>query len=561
MNTTPPNVNSQSQGVNSTAKRNQPQSTATNSSQPTAAGGNTFITKERVLIDDIVANSKVFIDQHKQYQIIYTSNSGRKQSCGVESEAFQVLCGRMLHERNPEIAITKRIKEECTQGLICALDEENYQGRVTKAKTAIRNLQTGTVDDGAIKLCLDLSNNAGEVIQITPGKWEVLSECVDVFFLEGDNAAEIMVPPHIAMADVHAGLDKLWDNNLVPADMRMAFLGQMINNFFTEDSQPMAVFYSPDPGQTGKTPTAYYARQILDPQTERINVFPSTKDAIIRTMGANRVVALDEATINNFCHSIQKRFDAYTMNGIEKIKKLYSTVGLMTVDTSGLTILTTNTKNLLKDRTTQDRSVVYQFEEMAPGKAKVSSKALADFEYDLDEIRGTLYTLIAEVLRVLPTVPYGTGGHRFQMYSRIVDSLHQILGVPGSMAETLNHQAVVATATRDDDLLISDIGAVINKAGAIENVSASTLYKYLLELNKDNPVAIDVRSRSTNYPGRSKDLLGLLRESGFRDQLLTGFIVLSVKFCKRKKGDVFTLESSDKSVTDELYADLASRLP
>lgn len=339
--------------------------------------------------------------------------------------------------------------------------------------------------------------------------------------------------------------------------MRMVYLGQIINSFFSTSHQPMMIFYSPNPGQTGKSPTAYYTRQILDPQKESISAAPSTVDAFIRLMAASRVVVLDEATRKNVSHALQKRLDSYSTGGKDKLKKLYSSVGLMTIDPGGLTVLTTNTADLLIEDTTKSRAMTYNFEILPRERAKEISVALADFERDLNIIRGTLFTLIAEVIKLLPNVSNQPNGHRFQLFNRIVDSLHQILNVPGSMARTLSNESINTEGNRDFELLINDVGIILSKAGTLNRLSATKLYTELTRLNKGNTVAINERSECPDYPSSSKTLLNLLKDGTCIDQLSKGSITMTVDYCSRNKADKFTFTPIDKSVIAKMYGDLA----
>lgn len=548
--------------ANHTPAGNQQQVASANTHASGTTNSGQCITKEREVINHLIDHSEVFIDQLGQFFIIFSKLSGKTQRFGVDTAEFNALCSRLLHERTIGVSVNKRMVKDTVEGFESALCVEVERGRVTVIKSALRNAQTGVVDEHSARLYWDLANDAGESIVITPGKWEVLADCNDVFFTAGIGAAEIQVPPNIGFASIDPALAKLWDNVLVPKAMRMAYLGQLINNFFTDDHQPMMVFYSPDPGQTGKTPTAENTRQILDPQTSPISAAPDEVNSLIRMIAANRTVVLDDATVENLPKKMQKRLDTYSINGTDTLKKLYSSAGVITVDPRGITVMTTNEENLLIATTTRSRSVVYRFEQMMPGRAKVASKAKADFNQDLNEIRGALLTLVAEVLAEVPGIADGVGGHRFKMYSRIVDCLHKLLKVPGSMAQTLvqtqSRAESVEEAVTDDELLVFDLGTLVHKEGKIDKVSATKLYSYLTQLNQNNPVAIKERERSSRYPGSHKELLHLLQDQHLQDRLEDGCIKLTAAYCKKNKCQQFTLGSLDDSMTENLYAGLVS---
>lgn len=451
------------------------------------------------IFDDVIAEGKAFVNQHGEYFVEFETGSVMP----VLSPEFAQWCmrraqqlGQMADDKTCKtVALNVRAKLKDRP-----LDEIDVHRRVAQ-------MGVGT-NSSPIEIYVNMNNAEGQVARISADGVELIaSSDAPVRFVSGSEAGVLRKPTRPLRGTLQERQERFWYHMPVPVGERMKFLGTMVNAFFTLNHQPILVIHSPPPGGDAKSPTLYRWRQLIDPRTTALPSAPSDRKTFVRTMATGWCVAIDDVAPRGLSPEWQKKLNSYSTGGTDTEPTLYLTGATTVMETSGPLGMTTNHHPVTNPETLA-RTVQILFEKLKHKR----SAAVTELEFadEADALRWTLFELVSQVIRVLPTIA-DRSGHRFDGYAQIVNALHEILDIPGSLAETINAQLQASVPElMDSNPFVLDIVDYVLTTQPEErfiDISPGSLLQKLIRSEK-NPTLAMLRlgrtgSAESSYPSNN----------------------------------------------------------
>ena len=475
-----------------------------------------------------LADSEHFKDQRGNFYLQLRSSDGNSSIYALRGEAFSNWCTRKVNSMNPRSLVDSQVIVKILKHIHAKLDK--VKNNLPIRKVFIGNGQIGNVRDGNLKLYFDV--NDGRVIEIDKDGWRVL-DCPPegICFLPVSDAAAIRIPPQISAQELTTVIDKFWEHLLTPERFRIDHLGQMVFSFFASNNQPLVVASSPGDGNTGKTATLSRSARLIGPTMSVVSAPPHDLVTFQRALIGKRVKFFDDCTRENLPKRYQKVLDSVVTGASIPMKVFYDPTKNSNESVSGTVYMTSNEHELLIKGPTQGRSMHWRFEPIPKHLRKDETEADDAFDKAEDELRGMLFTLISEVICTLPSITDGSG-HRFTELAKVVNAVHKVLDVPGSMAETLAaEEKSQLPALMDANPFINDTVDYILTARSDErfvDISPGMLREKLLGSHQNYALTMLRLNRTgsveTNYPASNADAKSALTDDPKTVSLL-GLIV------------------------------------
>lgn len=501
------------------SKNNTFTATGSQNQQNTAGTGSqtkpTFVNSKQ-LADIAIAACDFYIDQNKRTLVSVNSAGSQSPMYAINSGGvMQMLRQLYVQAGSDDLADDALIKRAAN-----ALDDEARkrieQGAITRIVLKKRVYEE--VDPNTLESTIYWNTDVGNsrCIEITKDGWtpNVLSNTVR--FESVDSSEDIQIPHQFSLDEAINYLPLFWEHMLIPEDMRIAYLAQLITAFFTTEDQPIGVYYSGGEGGDGKTPTARRTRDLIDPAAGGISPAPEAHKGYVGLLSGNYATALDDVNRKTFNGSMQTRLKTYQSadGGVETVVVLYNTNKTENVELKGFIVLTTNDRNLLIEDSTKRRSIVYEFVKGKTGNLSAGAYSAA-YNRDLATLRGVLLALTVEVLKLLPNLQGDRNIHSLNRYSTVVQALEQILA--GKLKPAIRQSQAKQEELdqfSEGDLLINDLETILNvNSGSFDGKGQELMNQLNGLLDQSDQKYIDDRHNDKEYPRISRSLVQRLKST------------------------------------------------
>lgn len=299
----------------------------------------------------------------------------------LDSKQFKAKAGKEFYRKFGTVAGESAMKEAVE--IITADSDDTPRQPVY--------LRYAPIPDGG-GVYIDLCNDDWEVIEVTPKGWRVIpsAECAVKFRRVQHSRA---LPPPAPGGDIN----DLWKHiNIQGEDSRWLVLAWLLDSMRTDTPYPVLELVA---GQgSAKSTTQERLRALIDPNAVMLRIEPRSNQDLSVSAISNHVISL-----NNLSHLSTTQQDfmcSMSTGGGDAARKLYTTDDEAAWDTKR-PIVMNGINQLVTRPDLADRTICIEL-----GKVSYKDEAClkAAWDEDYPRLTGALYSLLAAMLRELPTV-------------------------------------------------------------------------------------------------------------------------------------------------------------
>jgi hypothetical protein len=394
------------------------------------------------------------------------------------SRSFRAELAAAFYDRHGKVASASALAAavETVEGLAGEAEPITLHTRVAEAHGA---------------LWLDLGDETGQAVKITPGGWSV--EAVPpVWFRRTELTAPLPEP-------VRGGsLDELWPLVNITPDDRPLILAAQVATLWPDIPHP-PTFVQARPG-AAKTTSARTLAGLLDPSTAQVSGQPTSIEEWVTAAAGSHVVAIDNVSAlpEWFSDALCR---ASTGEGMKR-RKLYTDADLSVITFRRMVYLTGVHILGVKDDLA-DRALSIELDK--PARRLTETEMAATWGQAHPRILGALLDLAARTMAELPKVT-SEGLPRMADFYRILLAVDAALGNGGAGAKRYAEMVedMAAELANDDPLLLA-LGQDIRQAW--EGTSTELLAKL------DTRWAEGLLRRPKGWPDSPKALTQRLTEA------------------------------------------------
>jgi hypothetical protein len=243
------------------------------------------------------------------------------------------------------------------------------------------------------KIYIDLSNNLGQVVEVTNIGWSVLNKSPIKFVR--NKTMKSLPTPMMGVGDVSV----LWRHvNIAEADQAL-ILAWLVDAFFCATQFPVLVLSGLQ--GSGKSYTQNILRNLIDPNVENLRNAPKSSEDLLISAINNYVVSFNNAS--SLSGDLQDNFCCISTGGSLAKRKLHSNGDEYLASIKRPSIIN-GISELITRPDLLDRALLIELPRI-PSRNRQSEIILHNqFLNDYSKIFSGLMDLLSAVLRVLPTI-------------------------------------------------------------------------------------------------------------------------------------------------------------
>lgn len=353
---------------------------------------------------------------------------------------------------------------------------------------ALRNpsdvpLRVGKADGN---LYVDLGNNAGEVVEISPEGWKVRDRA-PIAFLRTVLTVEM---PH---PETGGNVEDIFKYINIPLHRRDLFLGYLVASFFEDIPHPVLNF---DGEQgSGKSFAAELLTELLDPSLVPRRKPPKDIETWTTVaqgsyiIGIDNVRALSEFFSDAICRAV-------TGDG-NVSRELYTNGGLFVSRFRRLVVMNGIGITGIQDDL-RDRLISFKFPVIPNSKRRTEKEIRRGWEAIRPGVYGSLLDLVSRVLTILPSLEMDEMP-RMADFSRVLAAMDKAIGTE-SLNQYLDDVNLGAVSSVSEDPIIEVIQRAIPDGFY---GSSKVLLEFIMAKNK-------VEDLPKGFPASAREMTGYL---------------------------------------------------